>query len=85
MTQNIAIVIMGSVPIAKCIYHGWDVFTFRVREPGVHGLAPVSAIVRISRQTSLPCADHPDKVAGNARIKLCHSTLYGESGALGLY
>ena len=74
MIQNIVSVL----PIAKYIYEYSDVFTFRVREPRVRSLAPVSAVISVPRQTSLSRADHPDKVAGNARIKLCHSTLYDE-------
>ena len=73
--QNIASVL----PIAKSIYEYSDVFTFRVGEPRVHSLTPVSAVISVPRQTPLSRSDHPDKVAGNARIKLCHSTLYDES------
>ena len=45
-----------------------DVFTFRVREPRVRGLASVSAVVRVPGQTPLSRADHADKVAGKGKL-----------------
>ena len=66
------------MPMAKYNIYGSDVFTFRIGEPRIRGLASVTAVVVVSGQTALACPDHPDKVAGNARIKLCHSTLYDE-------
>ena len=71
--------------MAKYNIYGSGIFTFRIGEPRLSGLAFVAAVVVVSRQTALACPDHPDKVAGNARIKLCHLTLYDESGSLGCY
>ena len=71
------------MPMAKYNIYGSDVFTFGIGEPRICSLASVTAVVIVSRQTALACPDHPDKVAGNKKIKLCHLILYKESGAFG--
>ena len=71
------------MPMAKYNIYGSDVFTFRIGEPRIRGLASVTAVVVVSGQTALACPDHPDKVAGNKKFKLCHLILYEESGAFG--